>query len=75
MQQEATFNNTLQSLWRYVGALEEDYGVPFVYMRISNIVEDMISSKFFAVKSGAIYIRLIRVRKMIVKHKGVMPVL
>lgn len=53
--------------------LEEEYGVRIVYAGVINIVEDMISSNFFAAISGATYIRWIMIDKMMNKHEGVSP--
>lgn len=72
MRRKGTCTDTIQSLLRYVPALDGRYGVRFANMRIMDIVQDMISSKFFVENSGAPHIRKTRVRKTMIKFLKVL---
>lgn len=56
-------------------AFEEGYGVRCVGERIRDIVENMISPSFLAVRSRATYIRYTSVGMTIVKNQTVRPIL
>lgn len=51
---------------------QENFGVNLVGVRIVNIVEDTMSSKFLAAYFRAIYIRYTIVGKILTKHLGVL---
>lgn len=72
--QRKVFTETMQSLLSCAQASEEGYVLRFVYVRISKIVDDRMSSTFLAAISGATYIRHIRVNKMMNKRHGVLPI-
>lgn len=52
---------------------EVDYGVPFVHVRISDMVEDMMFSNVSAANSTAPYVRYITVVKMVINYRGELP--
>lgn len=70
---EVTFTNLMRSLLSYSGAFEEDYGVLFVDIRIKDIVEDMTPSNFLTANFRATYTHYIRIGKMIIKYRVVLP--
>lgn len=75
VQREPMFPDTMQSLLSYVQAFEENYGVHFLHMRISDIMENIIYSNFLPTKSRATSKRYIGVDKMMRKNRGVLPLL
>lgn len=54
---------------------EEDHGTRFVYVRIMDSMEYMMSSNFFSGSSTATYIRDIKLAQKIMKHQLMLPIL
>lgn len=73
VRREVTFTWTLQGLLRFAWAIEKEYAVRFVNVRIIDMLEEMKVLKFLAGSSRVTYILYITVEKKF-KHKGVLSV-
>lgn len=71
---KATFTDTSHSLLSYARACEENYSVRNIDIRLSYIVEELMSSKFLADSSRATYIRYNTVAKMMIQHQHVLRI-
>lgn len=69
---EAILADTIHCMLCYVRAPREGYGVRFVDVRITDIVEDMMFSNFLAANSTATYIRYLKVCKMIIFYQDML---
>lgn len=61
---KATFVRTMQSLLSYVEEFDEDYNVRSVDVRITDVMDDMMYSNFFAANCRTVYIGYKRVNRM-----------
>lgn len=68
---QATFKDATYSLLICGRAFGKAHCVCFVYLRLTDIVEDLISSNHLASSSSAICMRYTTVAKMMDKHRGV----
>lgn len=75
VQRQTTFTDTIQSQLSYMRAFEKDYGVYLFDLCLTDIVENTMSSKFFADNCRAAQKRYVRVGKMTIKHQDVIRLL
>lgn len=65
----------MQIVPRYARVFDEEYGVRFIYVRIMDSVNNMLSANLLTAHSRAIYVPYSRVVKTMRKHKFVLPLL
>lgn len=69
------FSDFIKSLLSYIRPFKENHGMCIVAMLVIDIVVDIISSGFLAANSRATYVRYIRVGKIMIKPKEVLPLI
>lgn len=69
------FKDSTYSVLNFVWAFEEYYAMRFVYARVMDIVDDMMSFNCLAANAKAAHVRYVDFAEMVIKDKGVLPLL
>lgn len=75
VRRKAFFTDAAQCMLSYAWAFEVDYSVHLVYVHNLDIIDSMIPSNFLAANSTETCVRYIWIDTMMIKYKGVFPVL